>query len=364
MLGCCRNLSLVLATTLGAVAAAQAAEPKVTVVRGAGSQTPLLVFEPLASDLGMPPGTWPSGLVPLPALPAFMPHPLTAGPPRAASAIVAEPSRAETALAAIARAVPLPRPRPSNLAVALAPAQEKLPVERPVPRSTVTDMTATTCKNVFALGYAVAVPRPPIEGPGACGASEVVDLAGVVLADGRRVAIDPPASLNCVMAEQIAKWLRDDLAPTAASIGHPFRTVRNAASYVCRGRNNNPRARLSEHGRANALDIRGFQTLGGDWLLVGSTLPPALQAQMKRGACERFMTVLGPGSDGFHEDHIHVDLATRSSDYRMCRWNLPGGAVVSSRPPPAPAPTASAAPPASPRPERAPTIPQPRTMPR
>ena len=32
------------------------------------------------------------------------------------------------------------------------------------------------------------------------------------------------------------------------------------------------------------------------------------------------MTVLGPGSDGHHETHIHLDLAERRNDYKICQW--------------------------------------------
>jgi hypothetical protein len=38
--------------------------------------------------------------------------------------------------------------------------------------------------------------------------------------------------------------------------------------------------------------------------------------------CARFTTVLGPGSDWYHEDHIHLDLAERRSGYRICQWNV------------------------------------------
>ena len=35
-----------------------------------------------------------------------------------------------------------------------------------------------------------------------------------------------------------------------------------------------------------------------------------------------FNFVLGPGSDGYHEDHVHVDLADRRSGYRVCQWDV------------------------------------------
>jgi len=39
--------------------------------------------------------------------------------------------------------------------------------------------------------------------------------------------------------------------------------------------------------------------------------------------CARFVTVLGPGSDWYHEEHIHLDLMERrNSSYRICQWNV------------------------------------------
>ena len=58
----------------------------------------------------------------------------------------------------------------------------------------------------------------------------------------------------------------------------------------------------------------------------------SIHLPMKASACARFMTVLGPGSDGYHEEHIHVDLAERSNNYRICHWE------VRDPPPPIPLP--------------------------
>jgi hypothetical protein len=82
-------------------------------------------------------------------------------------------------------------------------------------------------------------------------------------------------------------------------------------------------AKLSEHGKANALDIRSFKLADGR--TVRPTNPAVardFREQMRTTACARFMTVLGPGSDGYHEEHIHVDLAERHSDYRICHWDI------------------------------------------
>ena len=43
---------------------------------------------------------------------------------------------------------------------------------------------------------------------------------------------------------------------------------------------------------------------------------------MLHSVCARFSTVLGPGSDWYHEDHIHLDLMERRNNYRICQWNV------------------------------------------
>jgi Extensin-like protein C-terminus len=32
--------------------------------------------------------------------------------------------------------------------------------------------------------------------------------------------------------------------------------------------------------------------------------------------------VLGPGSDWYHEEHIHLDLMERHNNYKICQWNV------------------------------------------
>ena len=32
--------------------------------------------------------------------------------------------------------------------------------------------------------------------------------------------------------------------------------------------------------------------------------------------------MLGPGSDGYHEEHIHLDLAARRNNYKICQWDV------------------------------------------
>jgi hypothetical protein len=53
--------------------------------------------------------------------------------------------------------------------------------------------------------------------------------------------------------------------------------------------------------------------------------------------------VLGPGSDGHHEEHIHVDLAERRGGYKMCQWDVRDAAAVAEKNEP-PADAAASAP--------------------
>jgi hypothetical protein len=97
----------------------------------------------------------------------------------------------------------------------------------------------------------------------------------------------------------------------------------NFDSFECRGRNRVVGAPLSEHGRANALDVRGFKLADGRFIgLTDRTVSREARETVLHSVCTRFTTVLGPGSDGYHEDHIHLDLMERHNNYKICQWNV------------------------------------------
>ena len=148
-------------------------------------------------------------------------------------------------------------------------------------------------------------------------------LEAVVLPDKRRVSVKPAAILRCAMATAIADWIRTDMAPLAARLGSTISDLDNFDSFECRGRNRVAGAQLSEHGRANALDMRGIKLANGRSIsLTDRTVPRETRESVLHSACTRFSTVLGPGSDWYHEDHIHLDLMERRNNYRICQWNV------------------------------------------
>ena len=56
--------------------------------------------------------------------------------------------------------------------------------------------------------------------------------------------------------------------------------------------------------------------------LTDRTVPRELRETVLHSVCARFSTVLGPGSDWYHEDHIHLDLMERRNNYRICQWDV------------------------------------------
>ena len=166
-------------------------------------------------------------------------------------------------------------------------------------------------------------PLPPIVGPEECGASDAVLLQSVILPDQTKVVVAPPATLRCTMAGEVARWLREDVSPVALKLGAPLRGLDEAGSYECRGFNRIVGATLSQHGRANALDVRALRLADGR--VIGLTdvgIAKDWREGLRTSACARFTTVLGPGSDSYHEEHIHLDLAERHGGYRLCQWDV------------------------------------------
>jgi hypothetical protein len=53
--------------------------------------------------------------------------------------------------------------------------------------------------------------------------------------------------------------------------------------------------------------------------------------EVQGAACQQFNTVLAPGSNVYHYDHIHVDLMRRSSRRIICQPAAVSGEEIASR---------------------------------
>ncbi len=218
-------------------------------------------------------------------------------------------------------AIPLPRPRPAEAPKAEPDTAEPGPPAAEKPASAAP--TPSACRLALTETIAIAPSIPDIHGAGGCGGEDLVRLEAIVLPDKRQVSVKPAAILRCKMATAIADWIRTDIAPLTQGLGSTIDVLDNFDSFECRGRNRIVGAQLSEHGRANALDVRAFKLANGHSIsLTDRTVPRDLRETVLHSVCARFSTVLGPGSDWYHEDHIHLDLMERRNDYRICQWNV------------------------------------------
>jgi hypothetical protein len=137
------------------------------------------------------------------------------------------------------------------------------------------------------------------------------------------VALHPPALVRCALAEALTYWVRGDVAPTVEMIGGHLAGLGIATSYDCRARNSVIGAKLSEHATGNAIDLFELTlTNGKSLVLTDMSVDNGLRTELVRSACQRFTTVLGPGSDEYHENNIHLDLLQRRGGYRICQWEV------------------------------------------
>ena len=166
-----------------------------------------------------------------------------------------------------------------------------------------------------------------IDGPGICGLTKPLKV--VALQEGT-VAFNTTATLDCPMTAALDRWVGEVVQPIAqARLGMKVAQINTMGSFACRGMNAQVGARLSEHSFGNALDIGGFVmedgrsiTIVRDWTR-GDEQTQAFLREIHAGACDMFTTVLSPGSNAYHYNHIHVDLAmhgnTSTGPRRVCK---------------------------------------------
>ncbi|MDP4023874.1 extensin family protein [Methylobacterium sp. NEAU 140] len=164
-------------------------------------------------------------------------------------------------------------------------------------------------KLVQTTEYVTAVAA--IDGPGPCGMQQPFRVTRLA---GGTVMLKQRMTLGCPALAEAEAWLADTIQPAAELYFGVAVAEINAGTYACRGRNNQPGAKLSEHGFGNALDIMSFKLADGHVITVkggwrGTEAEQGFLREVFLGACQRFTTVLAPGSNVFHYDHIHVDLA-------------------------------------------------------
>ena len=158
------------------------------------------------------------------------------------------------------------------------------------------------------------------QGP-ACGIPHPISVTGF---DSGRIRLTPTATLNCEVTLQFAKWIRNELVPSARlRYWSGVKSIRQMSDYSCRRMNSDPNNPWSEHAKGNAIDIGTITLNNGHEIDVEkkgllSFREGALLNAVRSDSCKYFDTVLGPGSNKYHKDHFHFDLRDRKGGRKYC----------------------------------------------
>ena len=200
---------------------------------------------------------------------------------------------------------PLPKPaRPAALTrVAMSGASAPAKVGKPGQRGMI-------CGTPGLTGTAIPAILSKVKG---CGLED-----GVKITQVSGIPLSLPATVDCATAQALKTWVDRGIVPAVGQRGGGVKQLVIAGSYVCRTRNHQAGAKVSEHGRGRAVDLAGIKLANGEVITVAKDWrrEAKILKAVHKSACGPFGTVLGPQSDRFHDDHIHVDTARyRNGNY-------------------------------------------------
>ena len=220
---------------------------------------------------------------------------------------------------AMAYEPPLPPPRPQEVAPPAKPAEAP-----PAPEAPKAEATSTCLVQLIADGAsAEAATAPPASAQG-CGIS--APRKTLVDHGGRRsseFARPPPDRLR------IRRGSRG-LCPPHRCAARPGDAARQNHGNRHRSRLRLPQpdrtagAKISAHAKGLAVDFIAVAIADKQQILVERQAGPEETAYfraMRTAACGWFTTVLGPGSDAFHANNLHLDIEPHGSSgsYRICQ---------------------------------------------
>ena len=149
--------------------------------------------------------------------------------------------------------------------------------------------------------------------------------------------LTPPATLACPIVSALDHWVSEGVQPAAMRwFGAPVTEIKQISAYSCRGMVGSGGSGISEHAFGNAIDIAAFMFSDGRRITVK---PDGTARRKSRVSCATsilplaiiFTTVLAPGYNAAHYNHIHVDLMRRASGDRPCRPEAMSGEVAAAK---------------------------------
>jgi len=149
--------------------------------------------------------------------------------------------------------------------------------------------------------------------------------------------LTPPATLACPIVSALDHWVSEGVQPAAMRwFRTPVTEIKQISAYSCRGMVGAGGSGISEHAFGNAIDIAAFTFADGRRITVqegwhGTPEEQGFLRDVHLAACDNFTTVLAPGYNAAHYNHIHVDLMRRSSGDRPCRPEAISGEVAAAK---------------------------------
>lgn len=179
-----------------------------------------------------------------------------------------------------------------------------------------------SCRRELKRMGVIFADKPAISNGPACQVPYPISLKGL----SGDIGVKPAVTLNCQVTLAFAKWVKNELAPSARfRYWSGIKTIEPLGGYSCRRMNNsnqkyNP---MSEHAHGNAIDVGTFVLKNGHEIDVRkkglfSMREGRLLTAVRSDSCKYFNTVLGPGSNPEHWNHFHFDLRSRKSGKVYC----------------------------------------------
>jgi hypothetical protein len=231
-----------------------------------------------------------------------------------------------------ARVTPVQRAAPMGTAIDLPRSEERpddIPDDAVIPRGGSAAVPERPARGAYNAPVYEPPPRePPRLGPGPMGAPST---------PAPMATLTPAATLACPLVSALDRWVGEGVQPAALHwFGSPVVTIKQISAYSCRGMVGAGTNHISEHAFGNALDVAAFTLADGRTITVqhgwhGSPEEQGFLHDVQLYACETFVTVLGPGYNAAHYNHLHLDLMRRRPGYRPCRPTAVPGEVVAAR---------------------------------
>ena len=131
--------------------------------------------------------------------------------------------------------------------------------------------------------------------------------------------------LDCEFASVLADYVRLIVAPLGEAALHAkVAAIETGPGYDCRTQDRIAGAKVSAHAKGLAVDFMAITLADKRRILVErqtSAAETSFFRAIRTAACGWFTTVLGPGSDAFHANNMHLDVEQHGASvgYRICQ---------------------------------------------